>query len=286
MADLAFNIKKSDRQNYLVGDSAWMQFYINSADPFTFSPVGGRDMGDRFGPDDFTELNKLLDSDVLEFGTLTIEVRMRLHPDDYCNDDKQQISLSDDMLKLFLDENTEDVAFKVKGKIVKAHRTVLRARAKELAELSEAFDLSKPMQIDDVNPDIFQLMIGFVYGELIPTETWKEQVKYIADPTKQKQSILFASSKYGFTALKSKAEAWCVKFLELNTDTAIDHLLYADANSLSLLKKASMNYISSHGKDIMACESFPLLNESPVLMKEVMQEVFEKLETLKRKYDG
>lgn len=47
-----------------------------------------------------------------------------------------------------------------------------------------------------------------------------------------------------------------------------------------------MNYISSHGKDIMACESFPLLNESPVLMKEVMQEVFEKLETLKRKYDG
>ncbi|KAL3795979.1 hypothetical protein ACHAWO_013110 [Cyclotella atomus] len=84
----------------------------------------------------------------------------------------------------------------------------------------------------------------------------------MADPTKQKQSILFASSKYGFTALKSKAEAWCVKFLELNTDTAIDHLLYADANSLSLLKK------------------------SPVLMKEVMQEVFEKLETLKRKYDG
>jgi hypothetical protein len=77
---------------------------------------------------------------------------------------KEQISLSDDMLKLFLDENTEDVAFKIKEKIIKAHRTVLQSHAKELAELSEAFDLSKPMQIDCVNPDIFQLMIGFVYG--------------------------------------------------------------------------------------------------------------------------
>ena len=48
-------------------------------------------MGDRFGPDDFTELNKLLDSDVLEFGTLTIEVRMRLHPDDYCNDQRANL---------------------------------------------------------------------------------------------------------------------------------------------------------------------------------------------------
>ncbi|KAL3795976.1 hypothetical protein ACHAWO_013107 [Cyclotella atomus] len=91
MADLAFNIKKSDGQNYLVDDSAWMQFYMNSANPFTFSPMGGRDMGDRFGPDDFTELNKLLDSDVLEFGTLTIEVRMRLHPDDYCNDQRANL---------------------------------------------------------------------------------------------------------------------------------------------------------------------------------------------------
>jgi hypothetical protein len=63
------------------------------------------------------------DSEILHFGLLTIEVRMRLQSDS--NDDNSRRSLSDDMLKLFLEENTEDVAFKVQGGIVKAHKTVL-----------------------------------------------------------------------------------------------------------------------------------------------------------------
>lgn len=63
------------------------------------------------------------DSEILHFGSLTIEVRMRLQSDS--NDDKSRRSLSDDMLKLFLEENTEDVSFKVQGGIVKAHKTVL-----------------------------------------------------------------------------------------------------------------------------------------------------------------
>jgi hypothetical protein len=225
------------------------------------------------------------DSDILQFGSLTLEVRMRLHTDDYCNDDKPQSSLGDDMLKVFLEENTEDVAFKVKGKIVKAHITVLRAQAKELAELCESFSLSKPMRIDDVNPDIFQLMIGFIYGEMIPVETWKEQVQYITDPTKQNQSILFAAGKYGFTALKSKAEAWCVKFLELDSDTAISHLLYADANSLVLLKNTAMNFISENSQDVIASESFSLLSESAALVTEVMKALSNQIVSLKRKYD-
>jgi hypothetical protein len=221
----------------------------------------------------------------LHFGTLSIEVRMRLHPDNFCYDDKPPSSLGDDMLKLFLEENTEDVAFKVKGKIVKAHRTVLRAHAKELAELCESFSLSKPMQIDDVNPDTFELMIGFVNGSKIPHETWKEQVQYITDPMKQNQSILYAAGKYGFTALKSKAEAWCVKFLKLDAKTAISYLLYADANTLPLLKNTAMNFITENSQDVIASESFSLLSESAALVTEVMKALSNQIVSLKRKYD-
>jgi hypothetical protein len=218
----------------------------------------------------------MLDEDLklLHFGSLTIEVRMRLHRDNYCYDDKHPSSLRDDMLKLFFEENTEDVAFKVKEKLVMAHRTVLRAHAKELAELCESFSPSKPMQIDDVKPEIFQLMIGFVYEEMIHNETWKEQVQYITDPMKQNQSILYAAGKYGFTALRSKAEAWCRKFLELDSDKAITHLLYADANSLPLLKNAAMNFITENTDDVIVSESFSLLRESPDLMTEVMKALF------------
>jgi hypothetical protein len=224
-------------------------------------------------------------SQLLRQGTLTFVVRMELYPDYYCHAETQECSLSDDMLNLFLEENSEDVAFKVKGEIVTAHRTVLRAHAKELAELCEAFSLSKPMQIDDVKPDIFRLMAGFVYGEVIPPEIWKEQVQYITDPTKQNQSILFAASKYGFTALKSKAEAWCVKFIEFDAQNVINHLLYADANSLSLLKDAAMNFITENSKDVIASESFALLSESTVLMTEVMKALSNVIESSKRKRD-
>jgi hypothetical protein len=278
LKDFMINVKKFDGENY---HHSWT--YANS------NEVVFSSSSDEYARilHDFVTRNDVLDKDeeLLHSGSLTIEVRMRLHPDNYCNDDKQPSSLSDDMLKLFLEENSEDVAFKVKGKIIKAHRTVLRAHAKDLAELCESFSLSKPMQIDDVNLDIFQLMIGFIYGEMIPNETWKEQVQYITDPIKQNQSILFAAGKYGFTALKSKAEAWCVKFLKLDAKTAISHLLYADANTLPLLKNTAMNFITENSQDVIASELFPLLSESAALVTEVMKSMSNQMAALKRKRD-
>jgi hypothetical protein len=280
--DYMMNVKKIDGGNYQNDGEHYNNDTYDDDDYMVFSSDYSHCV-----IRDFIKRNDALDdySEVLHFGSLTIEVRMRLHPDNFCNDDKQPSSLSDDMLKLFLEENSEDVAFKVKGKIIKAHRTVLRAHAKDLAELCESFSISKPMQIDDVDLDIFQLMIGFIYGEMIPNEIWKEQVQYITDPIKQNQSILYAAGKYGFTAVKSKAEAWCVKFLELDSDTAISHLLYADANSLMLLKNAAMNFISENSQDVIASESFPLLSESAALVTEVMKSMSNQMAVLKRKRD-
>lgn len=189
------------------------------------------------------------------------------------------------MLKLFLEENTEDVAFRVKGKILKAHRDVLRAHVPELAELFESCDLSNPLPVNDVTRNTFQLMIDYVYGKDIDPEVWKEQSLYLTDPRHQSKSILFAAGKYGFIGLKSKAEAWCVKFLSLDAANAIKCLVYADANSLLLLKNAMMNFITDNGKDVMASESFSLLRESPELMAEVMNVMVDQIESLKRKRD-
>ena len=83
---------------------------------------------------------------ILNEGTLTIQVYIRLDTDMYSYDDKEQTSLSENLLQLFLDENTEDVAFKVEGKILKAHQTILRAHVPDLAELCrrEHFRLTAP----------------------------------------------------------------------------------------------------------------------------------------------
>ena len=84
-------------------------------------------------------------------GTLTIEIRIRLHPDEYCHIDTLQNNVSDNLMELYVKEHDEDVAFRVKGTIVKAHRIILRAQAPELAELSETYDINKPMPVDDAS---------------------------------------------------------------------------------------------------------------------------------------
>jgi hypothetical protein len=254
LADVLFTIKRNSGYNCsndLI--NGWAQY-----DDFML--IEG---GHRYGSEDYVKRDEVMaiGSELLRQGTLTFEVCMKLHPDSYCHREPQESSLS------------------------AAHRTVLRAHAKELAELCESFGLSNPMRIDDVKPDVFRIMIGFVYGEVIPAEIWKEQVQYITDPTKQNQSILFAAGKYGFSALKSKAEVWCVKFVKLDAQNVINHLLYADANSLSQLKEAAMNCITENSKDVIASESFALLSESTVLMTEVMKALSNALESKKRKRD-
>lgn len=201
---------------------------------------------------------------------MTFEVRIRLHRDEYRHTDIPKSNVADDVLKLYLEENCEDVAFKVKGKIVKSHRFVLRARAPELAELSETFDVNNPMPVEDVKPEVFELMIGTLYGKSISAQTWKEQSKF----------VLQAAGKYGFGDLCTEASAWYLKWLKLGVSNAVDTLMYADGNSLTLVKEAAMKYISENPKEVLASDSFRLLQESPALMAEVMQALANRVEVL------
>jgi hypothetical protein len=203
-------------------------------------------------------------------GTLTLEVRIRLQRDEYCYTDNPKSNIGDDLLKLYLEENREDVAFRVKRKIVKSHRIILRARAPELAELSETYDVNNPMPIDDVKPEVFELMIGTLYGKRISAQTWKKQSKF----------ILQAAGKYGFGDLCTEASAWYLKLLDLDVSNAVDTLMYADGNSLTLVKEAALKYISENSGKVLASDSFRLLQESPALMAEVMQALSNRVEVL------
>ena len=280
--DYSFNVKKWDGSNSSI-------YYRDMHDDVSVTHFMGNDMYVTFSSDspycgesNFTTRDTVLkeSSNVLNHGSLTIEVRIRLPPDVYCYDDKPQTSLRDNMLKVYLEENSEDVAFKVKGMIIKAHRTVLRAHVPELAELCETYDLSNPMPITDVKPETVQLMMDFVYGTHVQVETWKEQANDLLDSEKQNQSILRAAAKYGFSSLRMKAEAWIVKLYELKVDTAIECLLYADGNNLSLLKDATMKFITRNGSNVVESDSFSLLRESPALMTEVMKALVQRIDVL------
>ena len=54
-------------------------------------------------------------------------------------------------------------------------------------------------------------------------------------------------------------------------------MLYADGKNCPLLKKAAMDFIVEHGREVIESESYGKLDESPELRKEVMRVCFAKL---------
>jgi hypothetical protein len=204
---------------------------------------------------------------ILNHGTLTFEVCIRPENDYYCRDAKPGPTLGENIFNnLFLDKESADVAFKVKCRVLHAHKAILKAQTPELVELAEPYDLTSPIPIKDVKPEIFEMMLKSVYGKPISVAEWKENSKEILD----------ASGKYGFIQLKSNAEAWHVKNLKakLTVDNAIDELLYADGKSCLLLKKAVMDFIIDNGEEVLESDSYEKLDESSQLRKEVMKAAF------------
>lgn len=162
------------------------------------------------------------------------------------------------------------------GKVIFAHKWILETCVPDLAIMCNEWDKSNPLPIDDVDPDLFEMMIKHEYGEPIHAGIWKDR----AEP------ILIAAGKYGFKQLKLEAEAWHVKNLKLTANNAVDCLLQADGNNLPLLKKASMEFIVTNAVDVVASESYSRLRESPTMTDEVILAMANQLSESKKRKHG
>eukprot|EP00956_Cyclotella_meneghiniana_P007523 scaffold10172_cov62-Cyclotella_meneghiniana.AAC.10 len=238
--------------------------------------------GERWGWHDFVHRQDVTSSNqrVLNKGTLTLEVTIKPDPGNINPFVKESGNST-----AFLNDKFADVAFKVKGQIFPSHKIILSCHAPELAELCETFDVTSPMPIDDVEPDIFQLMLGFIYDKAIDESEWRAQAAYLIDPSHHNKSILRAAGKYGICNLKSEAEFWYVRFLELTVDNVIDNLLYADGNNLLTLRKAAKKFIVHEAKNVFS-SSYSRISESPALLQELLvMEMAEHMPGNKRKRD-
>ena len=232
---------------------------------------------------DFQTRSEIIEksNNILNEGTLTFVVKIDLHKKHRCQLVKppSELTLGKNISKLFWDksthENTADLAFKVGDSVFHSHKLILHAQAPDMLELAEQFNVNTPMIIDGVEPNIFEMMLRHVYGHNIPSNKWKDHGK----------AILTASGKYGFTALKIEAEAWCVKNLNLTGENAADELLFADGIHCLDLKKAVIHFIINNCEEVLQSDSFLKLYESPVLIKEVMKEMSNAANSKKRKCD-
>jgi hypothetical protein len=222
---------------------------------------------------EFIERSEILRkaTDYLVDGALAIKVRMKLSSDGYCNRITPRHQLKDHHI-IFLDEETSDLAFDVKGQIVVAHKCLIKSQSEELYTMCEAFSKTKPMPITDVEPAVFKVMLATFYGRHIMPEQWKAK----------SEALLKAAGKYGFNEVKYEAEVWYTNSLNLTVKNVIDEFLKADGNNFALVREAALKFIAEHGKEITTADSFVRLYESLPLMKEVLAAVADNNKKRKR----
>ena len=163
---------------------------------------------------------------------------------------------------LFLDEKSSDIVFEVaegKGKnsatkvskttplLFPAHRVIIENCSSILAELCESHDdNTRQIQINDVKPIIFRLLLSYMYGGKVSED----------DMVLHARDIIDAADKYGVVNLKLEAEACFVECTTFTIENVMELLLYAESKNLALLKEAAMDYMMENRDEVLEKLSF------------------------------
>jgi len=239
--------------------------YRQSEGPEHFAPMD--DDGDDYDEDDYWGFSDFaLRSDLMSSlvnGTLVIQVCMKMAeptksvPPPFIPENP----LTKMIQGLFLNDKYSDIVFEVGGdqrkdnakKVAKtapvsfpAHRLIVENCSSIFAELCELHDDCTTIQINDVTPDIFRVLLSYMYGGKVSED----------DMVLHARAIIDAADKYGAVNLKLEAEASLVEGTTFTIENVMELLLYADSKNLALLKEAAMDYMMENRDEVLEKLSF------------------------------
>ena len=217
--------------------------FVKFLNSYTYKTYAGR------GKFNFAEHSKLISA--LKDGCLIIRVEMRSSGPADTTSFIPENPLCKSIFKLFNDDKSSDIVFEISCGEVKnaqnkraetstafhAHRLILERCAPLLAEFCGESSL---VAISDVNPDIFSLLLGYIYGEKVKEQDFKSYAK----------SIIDAADRFGVVGLKLETEAWLVKSNTINIENMMDNLLYAESKNCALLKESVMDFIIENSVEV------------------------------------
>lgn len=177
------------------------------------------------------------------------------------------------MLRVLDQGHDSDVSFKIGGKIVAAHKVILRMNAPGIFTFCEESDGDSPIPIDNTSSEIFRMLLRYVYGGEVPN---KDTI------LKKNKDILDAADRYGLIGLKQRVEATLVESLIVDKTNVADWLIFSDAKTCPLLKEYATLYFLSRSADILKSDRSKLLKESPKLLTELLLEMSKNSDTDER----
>ncbi|CAM0902587.1 unnamed protein product [Alopecurus aequalis] len=151
-----------------------------------------------WGHTEFVERSKLRSISLLGDGCFTIRCAIIVRKE------SRPLELSGDLERMLGDKRGADVRFRVGGRKLRAHRSVLAARspvfeAQLFGPMAEK-DMRR-VKVVDMEPSIFQMMLRYIYTDWLPP--CEDEGGY---STTSMQHLLVAADRYGLENLKQMCE--------------------------------------------------------------------------------
>ena len=147
-----------------------------------------------------------------------------------------------------------DASFTVGEKCFQVHSLIINANSSILASNING-------SIGAVNPDVFQLLLEYIYAGRIPSSK---------KVTKHGKGLIDLANRYEIAGFKMTIENILVKERIMDKKNVVDYILFADAQCCPLLKEYAICFFLMHHKEILKSEHSKCLRDSGELMTEIM----------------
>ncbi|PNT61888.1 hypothetical protein BRADI_5g22356v3 [Brachypodium distachyon] len=237
----------------------------------TFSPES-----DNWGYPDFVKKVKLKPSPDINSGCLMIRcvliVIVIREPHKRVRLEAPDSNLKDHLRQMWKDGQGADVTFSVGGQMFNAHRCLLAARSPVFK--AELFGPMKEkelqcIQIDDIEPAIFEALLHFVYTDSMPDDERSKE-----DMTSKLQHLLVVADRYGLDKLRVLCESKLCENMEV--ETVATTLVLAEQHHCKDLQEACLEFMAPLNvlRAVMATDRFKhLLASCPLVMKDILDKV-------------
>ncbi|KAK1604571.1 hypothetical protein QYE76_028244 [Lolium multiflorum] len=149
---------------------------------------------------------------------------------------------------LLLTKEGADVTFEVNGTTFAAHRCVLAARSTVFkAQLSSGVLEGATVKITDIDADVFDALLCFIYTDTMPipkTDDMEEEIGEEDEDISWLLQLLEAADRYELHRLKLMCQELLVASIYLST--VADIIVVAQRSRCRLLKEQCLDFIRSH----------------------------------------
>lgn len=163
-----------------------------------------------------------------------------------------ECTLTNDLGALLQDKTFADVVFEVDGVEYSAHKAIMAARSEVFSRMfakdsNFAEAQNGRVKIHDVERDVFQEMLNFIYTGKV------ENLNEMAD------DLLAAADKYALARLKVMCEEALSS--NLTPDNVASVLILADMHCAKQLKELSLRYCNLHARDVMETHGWKMMEK-------------------------